>query len=312
MSAPADREGSLEDQVLRLTDLVSDLETRVRQLAPYAENDPILPAVAMIGDLVKVGGPNIEAWRYWLADVAERDDEGRYARVLRDPWPLPDSRNREGYCAGDHIAYWLSGLSDFLKTAEAAARHGVEGGRFYEFGGGTGRVYRHFAAQSDAWEVWSSDFRLSSVHWSLANFPPAVRVFANTSAPSLPLPEGAFDLVAAYSVFTHIDEAETQWLLELRRILKPGGLAYLSVHDEDTWLTEEPLRRQVASACKLDPDRPLPEGRTVAVWRDDDPYNCNVFHSQGYIRSVWGRFFEVLEIKPRWVGAQAAVVLRRS
>lgn len=282
-------------------------------LAPYAEDHPILPPVGLVRDFVRVGGPNIDAWRYWMADVADRDEEGRYARVLRDTWPLPDTINREGYCDGDHLAYWLSGLADHLKTVEAAARYGVNGGKFYELGGGTGRVYRHFAIQSDVWEVWSSDFRRSSVHWSETNFPSSVRVFANTSAPSLALPDGAFDLVGAYSVFTHINEGETDWLFELRRILKPGGLAYISIHDEETWRTEEQLRRAVAEACEINPYVPLPQGRTVAVWREDgDPYNCNVFHSQDYIRSVWGRFFEVLEIKPKWVGAQAAVLLRRS
>jgi SAM-dependent methyltransferase len=308
MSAP----DPLLEEVNRLRAEVAALSARVRAFAPYAEDDLLRPPLPPIRDLVKVGGPNIDAWRYWLADVADRDEEGRYRRVLRDPWPLPETENREGYCAGDHIAYWLSGLADYLKTSEAVARHGVTGGRFYEFGGGTGRVYRHFAAQSDAWEVWSSDFRMSSVRWSLAQFPPAVRVFANTSIPGLPLPDAAFDLVTAYSVFTHIDEAETAWLLELRRILRPGGIAYLSVHDEHTWRADERLREMVCGSRGLAPESPLPEGKTVARWREDDPYSCNVLHSEGHLRSVWGRFFEILEIKPGWVGAQSAVICRRA
>jgi SAM-dependent methyltransferase len=148
------------------------------------------------------------------------------------------------------------------------------------------------------------------VQWNQANYPPAIRTFANTSAPTLPLADSCFDLVTAYSVFTHIAETETQWLLELRRILKIGGIAYLSFHDEargsrrgsGAW-ERSPWDFHSTHRCR--PARPSRAGvRTI-------PYNCNVFHAADHIQRVWGRYFDILQIKPRWVGAQAVAVCRR-
>src|SRR6185503_12477254 len=73
------------------------------------------------------------------------------------------------------------------------------------------------------------------VDWLLRHLPRAVKPFQCTALPSLPLPDASLDLVTAFSVFTHIDEYELTWLLELRRLLKSGGIAYLTIHSDDTW-----------------------------------------------------------------------------
>src|SRR5437763_7108256 len=66
--------------------------------------------------------------------------------------------------------------------------------------------------------------------------PRSIRLILNASAPSLPLPGRYFDVITAFSVFTHIDEdLESAWLLELRRILTPGGLLYVTIQDEAFW-----------------------------------------------------------------------------
>jgi SAM-dependent methyltransferase len=294
-----------------MSDLASDpwLRSRLGALQPFAEDDPVLPPVGVLTDFLNTYRRPL---RKWLLDETGLDVPDIEARTARDPYPLPADVNREGYAAGWHLAYWLWGLADYLKTLQAVAPYGCTGGRVYDFGGGTGRVFRHFALQDDAWDVYSSDFRLSSVEWNLRHMPTAVKTFANTSSPTLPLPDGGMDLITAFSVFTHIDRGETAWLMELRRILKPGGLAYLTIHDEHTWRASERLRSQAQEALGLSPDAPMPPGKTVAPWRADDPYNCNVFHGAEHIARVWGRFFEVLEVRPMWVNAQAAVVLRRA
>lgn len=282
------------------------MDPKLAQLMRYG-----LPFAERARDHPPVGYPA----DFLREDIAASDEwcglTNIVGRLAKDRFPIPHTENRELYCGDDHIHYWMTGLSDYDKVTATVAAHGVTGGRFYDFGGGTGRVFRHFAAQSDAWEVWSSDFRLSSVDWNLRHYPPSIRTFANTTAPSLPLPDGYFDLVTAYSVFTHIDELELPWLLELRRVLKPGGIAYLSIHDEETWRVDERVRGLVTESLGWAPDAPLPSGKTVGVWRHDDPYNCNAFQTHDYIHNVWGRFYDILEIRPLELGAQAAVVCRR-
>ena len=280
---------------------------------PYAEDVELLPPVGTPAEFVAPSFLRNNRW--WT-------EPGLEQRMAQDPFPIPAVLNREGYCGGtieidgysgeNHVGWWTSGFSDFRKSTQAAARHGATGGRVYDFGGGTGRVFRHFAAQApETWDVWSSDFRLSSVRWNLMHYAPRVRAFSNTSTPSLPLPDAYFDLVTAFSVFTHIDEPETQWLLELRRILKIGGVAYLTVHDENTWRHSPALRAAAQRESGLSADAELSPWKTVSTWREDDPYNCNVFHGADYLARVWGAFFEIAEVLPRAAGEQAGVVCIR-
>jgi ubiquinone/menaquinone biosynthesis C-methylase UbiE len=254
--------------------------------------------------------------------MIERYGEDRQSIIdalQRDEWPIPDAQNRENYAPGYDIAYWISGYGHYRLLSKTAERHGVDGGRCYDFGGSSGRVCRHFAIQSDAWDVWLSDFKESSVEFVADYLPMNIKPFVNAAFPSLPLPDAYFDLAYGCSVFTHINELEIPWLLELRRILRIGGLACLSVHNDDTWrwLAEHPEDQQRKRNREWRPDvadlPEIPEGeRIVVTHRDDDPYNCNVFHSDGYLRRVWGRFFKIVEIIPHSLGIQALVVCRRT
>ena len=154
----------------------------------------------------------------------------------RDQAPVPHINNREGYGPGQDLVYWISGYSDYVRIQALAARFAVEDGRYLDFGGSTGRVFRHFALQTDRWDVWSCDFKPTSYEFNAQSFPTKVRSFLNTAYPTLPIPDGYFSLITACSVFTHINETETSWLLELRRILRVGGLACISIHNDETWL----------------------------------------------------------------------------
>ena len=46
-------------------------------------------------------------------------------------------------------------------------------------------------------------------------------------------PDATFDLIYAFSVFTHLAPAgQTFWIAELTRVLKPGGCLFLTTHGE--------------------------------------------------------------------------------
>ena len=190
----------------------------------------------------------------------------------RDSCPIPASANREGYNGDDHLAFWLSGYVTHLQLTEIASRTGILDGRYLDFGGSTGRVFRHFEFQSNAWRVMSCDFKPSSVEWNTRYYPSDIEAFQNSYNPVLPIESNCVSLISATSVFTHIDETETSWLMELRRILQPGGLLLATIHDENTWRNDQKLRN---NAIKLNPDwthDEMPEGRRVSTWRTDDPY----------------------------------------
>src|SRR6185369_1736506 len=97
------------------------------------------------------------------------------------------------------------------------------------------------------------------------------------------------DAICAFSVFTHIDVFEDLWLLELRRILRPGGVACVTFHSERSWhrvghekhvgVLEDMLKcRAETPGIELRADlfeRPLPRDRVVLSWPGDDAYRRN-------------------------------------
>ena len=235
------------------------------------------------------------------------------ARSARDHLPIPAPANRELYRPDDHFGYWMMGLEDYDKVVRAARRMSVAGNRVYDFGGSTGRVFRHFYCQDRGCEVWTSDFKLNSYLWNQRHMPGDVRSFLNTATPSLPVPDQYFDIITAFSVFTHIDELESSWLLELRRVLKPGGLLYVTFHDEAFWEAMpthllEVLQRS-PNGKDLNSESPFPGPRTTFPFTAESHYSCNVFHGTDYVHKQWGRFFEVVDTRPRDAEKQCVALL---
>jgi ubiquinone/menaquinone biosynthesis C-methylase UbiE len=292
---------------------IATLHKLLKYGVSYAEGYEIFPPVGIPSDFFD--DAYIASHNWWQDEQQEWwREEINWLEILKiDQVQLPHQNNREGYFGDHHLNYWIHGYRDYRKTLTAIEPYGVSDGRYFDFGGSTGRVFRHFAFQSEKWDVWSSDFKPASAEWNLRFFPNSIKSFLNNSNPSLPLPDSYFNLVTAYSVFTHINETETPWLSELRRILKVGGVAFISIHDELTWENlVQPLRDAIV---RHRPDiaelKKMPEGKTVVTFREDDPYNCHVFHSREYIERVWGRFFEICEIKSLYHDQQAVVICRR-
>lgn len=278
----------------------------------YAESSLLMPPVGNANALIETADLTNANFQTYMAELRMSHEQLR-AVLARDTAPVPHLNNREGYGPGHDLVYWLSGYSDYYRIQELAGRFAVSGGRYLDFGGSTGRVFRNFALQTDKWDVWSCDFKESSYAFNAQYFPTEVRSFLNTAYPALPIPDGYFSLISACSVFTHINETETSWLLELRRTLRIGGIACISIHNDDTWLQMEGELRGTVENFRPDvtDSKTIPLGRTVVTFRDDDPYNCNVFHTNDFIRSHWGRFFEICAIESSFLGIQAMVVCRR-
>jgi SAM-dependent methyltransferase len=275
-----------------------------------------LPALPSVSDFV--GTEVLSPTRKALTNRAELGDWLR-----ADPWPLPATDDREGYHGSCHLEYWLSGLEDYLLVKAQALLLGVPFGEnvaLLELGCASGRVLRHFLAHEKGLRLLGSDINRNHIEWILAHLPPSLTVFQNTVLPHLPLRDSSLDLIVAFSVFTHIDDFELAWVLELSRVLKPGGLALVSIHSERTWngLEEStPLFQGLKAVEKfletgpihLDLFRaPMPDDRVVFRSRAQ-VYNINIFHSDAYVRREWGRILEVRDILPGAHGYQDLVLL---
>ena len=241
--------------------------------------------------------------------------------IVNDGYAIPSFDDRERY-ARDDTWYWLNGLRDFLKVMQVVDRHGLNPQSYFDFGCASGRVLRHFAAQTEIPEIWGSDINRRHIRWLYEHMPRKVKPVFNHCIPSLPIRDNSVDLITAFSVFTHIDTFETCWLAELSRIMNDDGLCYLTVHDENTWellrdQVDNQNNRLIQSMLDCDPEvamtihKPLKDGRSVYRFSESGPYRAQVFHSARYLQNVWGRFFEIEEVLPGHHVWQTVLVLRK-
>lgn len=253
-------------------------------------------------------------------DVAER--------ALRDVWPIPATEDREGYFGDNHVGYWLSGLIDFEKVRHAwDLRKGGGPTHLLDLGCASGRILRHAFACDDDWKVTGCDIDQRNIDWGKRHLARGMHVFQNTVFPHLPLPDASVDVITAFSVFTHIDKLEDAWLMELRRVLKKGGMAYITAHTERVWrrVNDSPFRIEGMLRCRSEWSLPeglqihrdmfataMPHDYIVMRWEEAGAYVAQTFHSTRHIEQEWGRILEVEEIHDAYhSGYQDVVILRR-
>jgi SAM-dependent methyltransferase len=114
------------------------------------------------------------------------------------------------------------------RYADAEGRPVGEATRVLDFGCGWGRMLRIFLNRVDSQNLHGVDVRPESV--ALARqLNPFSRFTAVDGLPPAPFDDGTFDLVVAYSVFSHLSEAASRaWIREIARVLAPGGLAIVT------------------------------------------------------------------------------------
>jgi SAM-dependent methyltransferase/uncharacterized protein YbaR (Trm112 family) len=205
--------------------------------------------------------------------------------------PLPDP----------HLIYAVSGTEEstwFLESGAFAAaeiRGALERshirmdqlGRILDFGCGAGRVLRHWRTLRGP-ALYGSDYNPELVRWCSANLPFA-RFAVNPLEGPLSYRGNRFDFVYAFSVFTHLTEPQQlYWIDEVKRVLRPGGLLYLTTHGE-FYLPYVP-------AEKRDDFR---RGGVVVTGGDRAGSNiCAAFHPEPYVLSVLAKGLRCLEFAP--------------
>ena len=163
-----------------------------------------------------------------------------------------------------------------------------EGKTVLDFGCGAGRTLRHFLPEARTAQFWGCDIDAESIEWLESNLSPPLRVFQNGPEPPLSAADDTFDLIWAVSVFTHLAETWSSWLLELRRVLKPGGLLLATFMGEGM--------SELIAGEEWDEDR---VGMNVLRYGQSwDLGGPMVLHSPWWIREHWGRAFDVLELQP--------------
>jgi len=208
----------------------------------------------------------------WLTLCAQ-DQEATAA----DGLSLPPPRLRllvDGRSSDSDAFLWLGlQMCGSIRAAAAAAGTPVEGmGAVLDFGCGCGRVARHWAAVEGP-ELYGCDYNPDLVAWCAENLP-HMRVARNQLAPPTPYVSGSFDLIYAFSVFTHLDEAlQRDWLAEFRRLLRPGGMLVLSLLGDRVRYRLDRGEQRRFDRGEMIVRRPRMSGRNL----------CTVYHPRPYV-----------------------------
>jgi len=245
------------------------------------------------------------------------DAESR-ARPLAERLPPTPLRHYYGYRDGKYHddLYLKSGLADIRTMRKILAEDGFDqiGERILEFGCSAGRLLRHLEAEAAANEVWGVDLHSAAIHWAQAHLSPPFHFFTNTTAPHLPFEDNQFGLVFAGSVWTHIGELDDAWLLEMRRILRPGGRLYITISDENT----------LAEVKRLSPEHPsnalvtemdAATGMLAKDWTAFVTRTTPWLQRAVYRRDVWlervGRWMDLRIARPSAYGWQTGILLAK-
>jgi SAM-dependent methyltransferase len=176
-----------------------------------------------------------------------------------------------------------------------------EGKRVLDFGSGAGRTLRHFLSEAETAEFWGTDIDRPSIEWLEENLCPPLHAWHCEAYPPLGLEHGSFDLAWAVSVFTHLTDNSIPWLLELHRLLKPGGLliaTYMGRWQSENFVGEAWDEDRIGMNA-------LHHGRD---WDLGGPL---VLMSDWWVRAHWGRAFEILEVVPEIHNMSWALMRKR-
>lgn len=136
--------------------------------------------------------------------------------------------------------YKIVDLASYIRAKNLPASN------IFDFGCGIGNSVEHFRTHFPESDLCCGDVSRRSMEIAKARFSPKESYVHIED--SIPLPTGSQDIVFTACVFHHIPHEEHhQWLLELNRITRPGGV--LAIYEHNPW---NPLTVRAVRTCPFD------------------------------------------------------------
>ncbi|RYD96995.1 MAG: class I SAM-dependent methyltransferase [Sphingobacteriales bacterium] len=185
----------------------------------------------------------------------------------------------------------------YLETGRAAAESiyqevnpfiALQGKAILDWGCGPGRVVRHFPDLLPTARVYGSDYNSEYVNWCRDNLK-QITFTQNQLAPPIPLEAGSLDFIYAISIFTHLSaKMHLEWMNEMYRLLKPGGVFYFTTHGDIT-------RKNLLESEKMQYDN----GIIVERGNVKEGYRMYAtYHPPAFIEQLVAGKFSVLHHRP--------------
>jgi SAM-dependent methyltransferase len=266
-----------------------------------------------------------EAWLQTLLDSID----GR-ALVPMPSFPPPDLQALVVGSSNEQAIH--EAWAFYLFMARERKKYGLTLGpksSVLDFGCGWGRFARMFLRDVPAANIWCADISDRERTVCRETGVPG-QIVALEEMPPSTLPSGRFDTAFAYSVFSHLSLiAHVAWKEEFTRVMKPGGLVFITLQarwflDKCQELRDNPdlvnsVWHELLAQCFVDHEDALarydrgeflyaPNPRAT----DNGKFYGDAVVPYGYFESTWSDSFEMLDfVADPSQFEQAIVVMRR-
>jgi SAM-dependent methyltransferase len=233
----------------------------------------------------------VAEWRHWMTDGVA------HAGIPA----VPPEQLQKRFNAFAGRANLEAAWRYYQTIRTAAATHGVPvapATRIAEFGCGWGRVLRCFLHDVPASNLTGFDVLHLAVQQAREQVPGAT-IVPNKLTPPTTFEDDCFDLLYAVSVFSHLPEdLHLQWVAEIARIVRPGGVVVLSTLprqriEQLPWWHEGSMADYDRGEFVYEP-HPRPQYGLAAI-------------PESYVRREWSRWLSLREFRPEYA-SQALII----
>ena len=254
-------------------------------------------------------GCSDELW-YWVLTDGRRINPAIARRLPR--LPDPDIQSRFTALSGDET--FRQAADSVAVFREAARQHGLDFNtadlRLLDFGCGWGRITQVLLRDAEASNITGVDIQQEAIDICIETGLDCD--FALVEAwPPTALPDGAYDMIVAYSVFSHLsEENHIAWVEELAAKLKPGGIftattrprSFITMVAELRDREDLPVHARGAAASFLDTDAWLDRydrGEFCFDIAGSGGKELVGFYGeavvpQSFVTKAWGKFFSTV------------------
>jgi ubiquinone/menaquinone biosynthesis C-methylase UbiE len=157
-----------------------------------------------------------------------------------------------------------------------------------DFGCGCGRTLLWFRGRKP--RIYGTDIDADAIRWVTENLDFATFT-VNNALPPLEYADNFFEFIYSISIFTHINEDyQFQWLKELKRVLKPGGILIVTVHGKGAYgsISSKDVAELQKTGFKYIIIPNYMRGFFPSWYQ-------GAYHTKEYVFNTFGNYFKVLD-----------------